>query len=267
MGNSKIRIIMVLITLILLFVAAGCGRVVTREQILETYQVRPGTALSVSNLNGSVSITGWEENKVEIKIIKESLGGQEALDQVDINIDISDIMLIHTLFPEGNKRVIVNYEIKVPIDLLVSEINCSNGNISISGVTGSPQASTSNGTINIENVNGMVTAGSSNGDITVKGARSLGSLESSNGNITADLNFLHENVNIQTSNGSINLAILPTLEMTIDASTSNGKISVTNLNLDLTVHENTRLSGTLNGGGNTVQLETSNGSIELVPLK
>jgi hypothetical protein len=191
----------------ILIVTAGCSKTIIREEFTESYQVRPGTMLFIDNPDGSVSVTGWEESKVEVKVVKESLSGREALDQVDVNINLAETMQISTFHPEGRNLVTVDYIISLPIDLLVATINCANGDVSLDGITGNPVITTSNGTITVQNVNGMVKAKSINGDINISGARSLGDLQSSNGTINAELYSIYDNLTVKTSNGSITLAI------------------------------------------------------------
>jgi len=267
MQELKKRIIVLMIVLVLVFTVCGCNRPVTSEKFTESYLLRSGTVIDIYNQNGSVTITGWDQQKVEITVYKESYHGQEAINQVDIYIDIADKMFIQTVYPNHDPRVTVNYEIKVPEDIMVGIIECSNGNINVSNVIGNPVVSTSNGSVTINNINGIVSARSSNGNLVVTGAKSLGNLKTSNGNIEAELALLHENLDIRTSNGSIDLAISATLAADLEVKTSNGKISISNLNIDSAKFEQTSLLGSMNDGGYKITITTSNGSVNLMALK
>ena len=251
----------------ILFLTSGCSRIVTTERFLESYQLKSGTIIDIYNQNGSVTISGWDQDKVEISAVKESYRGQEALDQVDIFIDIAKKMTIRTIFPEHDTHVTVSYDIKIPEDLMVEVIECSNGNINLDGVAGNPVIITSNGTVTVKNINGAVTAQSSNGDITVIGVKSLGDLRTSNGNINAELLLLHDNLDIRTNNGSITLALPANLRADLEASTANGTISISNLKIATTNLEQTALTGVMNGGGYKINISTSNGSINLIALR
>lgn len=261
------KLLALFVLVLMIFSLCGCSRPVTSEQFLESYQLRSGTVIDIYNQNGSVSITGWDQQKVEISALKESYRGQEALDQVDIFIDIADKVVIRTIHPDDNVHVVVNYLIRVPEDIIVGIIECSNGNISLTDIAGNPGISTSNGSVTVNNVNGIVSAQSSNGNITVSGVKSLGDLKTSNGNIEAELPLLHETLEIKTSNGSITLALSAALRADLKAKTSNGTISISNLNIDTTELEKTVLTGTMNGGGHEINLTTSNGSINLTSLR
>lgn len=256
--------------LMLLLIGAGCSRARVTEDFYQSYRVKAGTVLEIYNPNGQVLVTGLddpEQEEIEIAAVKESYYGQSALDAVDIFIDIDDTMVIETVHPPGGTNVTVNYNILVPEGMLVSVIECSNGNIELRGVRGDPVIATSNGNITVSNVRGQVSASSSNGDLLISGAEGLGALRTSNGNIEAELQDIRENIEIRTSNGSISLLVNSDLALDFEAATSNGEISFSNLNIQTTLLEQTALIGIMNGGGRKVSLATSNGSIDLTRLQ
>jgi hypothetical protein len=262
-----LRNIILVILIVALSLATGCGRTVTSEQFNESYQVRSGTVIDVYNRNGSVTIIGSEQDKIEISAVKESYQGQSALDQVDIFIDIAEKLTISTVSADENVQVTIDFKITVPRDLFIGTVEGSNGDISVEDVIGSPLLTTSNGSITVNNVNGIVSASSSNGNITILGVRSLEAVETSNGNIEAELPTLHDDLIISTSNGSVKLALNPNLQATIEAETSNGSIEISNLNISEDRLEQNAFSGQMNDGGYNIGIFTSNGSIELTALK
>ncbi len=265
--NAFTAILMVGVLLVLVVISTGCSRTKVTEDFFQSYQVSPGTVLEIYNPNGPVSVVGTDQEELEITALKETYQSQSALDTVDIFIDLSDILVIETLYPNDTKKVTVSYEIKVPEDVMVSVIECSNGDIDVNQVRGDPLLTTSNGNINVSEVRGTISARSSNGDLTITNVDGLDYLRTSNGNIEADLLAVKENLEIMTSNGSINLYINPELALELEASTSNGEINITNLSLETTLHEQTALLGSMNGGGPLLNIATSNGSIALAQLQ
>ncbi len=270
--NKKLQPVMTaaILTVIigmLLFAGTGCGRTKVTEDFYQAYQVRQGTVLEIYNPNGQVSVEGSDQDEVEIAAIKETYRGQEALDRVDIFIDIADTMVIETIHPDDAKNVTVSYDIKVPEGVRVSMVECSNGNIDVRGVSGDPVLTTSNGNINASEINGVLLARSSNGDLVVSAIDALASLRTSNGSIEAELQAVAEDLEIRTSNGSIKLSINPELALDLEANTSNGEISFSNLGLETTLLEQTALTGSMNGGGHKLNITTSNGSIDLTQLQ
>jgi len=253
--------------LFLMIMLAGCSGTKVTEDFYQSYEVKPGTVIEIYNPNGPVTVLGTDQEELEITAVKETYRGRSALEMVEIFIDIADILVIETLHPSEVKNVTVNYEVKVPEGVLVSVIDCSNGDINVNQVHGAPKLTTSNGDINVIEVRGTVSARSSNGDLTVANVDGLEHLQTSNGDIEAELIALNDDLEIMTSNGSIDLFINPDLAMEVKANTSNGAISISNLSLETTLQEQTALSGTMNEGGPMLNIATSNGSIALTQLQ
>jgi DUF4097 and DUF4098 domain-containing protein YvlB len=71
-------------------------------------------------------------------------------------------------------------------------------------------------------------------------------------------------VKLQTSAGNINVSLPATATVDIDASASGGEI-FSRLPLETTDVDSEHLRGKLNGGGESVKLETSAGNITIKP--
>lgn len=263
---KKIAVLCTLTSLTLLALTACSGERVT-EEFLESYSVKQGTTVRINNPNGDVMVTGWDGDKVEIYAFKESIHGKEALDEVDIFIEVAGEMIIRTEHPASQAKVSVDYQVKIPENVFLDIVEGSNGDIVIENLSGNLALTTSNGSITAAGVYGTVSARSSNGDINISDVRGIGTLQTSNGSINAELSRLRDGVDIRTSNGSINLALAPTLEVDLSAKTSNGSVSYSGLNIEASEIDQTLLVGAMNGGGSKISITTSNGSIELVPLR
>lgn len=267
MVNFKKTTIFCILMGLILAALTGCSGERATEEILESYSVKLGTTVSINNPNGDVMVTGWDGDKVEIYAFKESMHGREALDEVDIFIEVADEMIIRTEHPAAQAKVSVSYQVKIPENVFLEIVEGSNGDISIENLSGNVALTTSNGSITATGVYGTVSARSSNGDINISDVRGLGILQTSNGNINAELPRLSDGLNIKTSNGSVTLALAPALEADLAVKTSNGTVSYSGLNIEASEIDQTALIGAMNGGGSKLNITTSNGSIELVPLR
>ncbi len=248
----------------LLISGSGCSETVIQEEFFQSYRVRPDSTLEVYNPNGSVKVSGWEGEEIEISAVKETTRDQRTLDRVDIFIDIDQVIAIETVHPAaGDPEVTVSYEIKIPEKMSVGRIECFNGDIVVEDVYGNPELITGNGSVSASNIYGVVSARSSNGDIDVSGVKGLAGLRTSNGSIDAELLDLQNDLEIITSNGSITLLVEPDLSINLEANTSNGTVNTGNLDIEASIHEQTSVAGKLNEGGYTINISTSNGSIDL----
>jgi DUF4097 and DUF4098 domain-containing protein YvlB len=157
----------------------------------------------------------------------------------------------------------VNLVVSVPqkIDL---ELNSSNGEIEIAGASGLISARTSNGRVTIADSTGDIQAETSNDRVELVNLNGQVDAQTSNGSIdySGTLRPGSEN-SLQTSNESIAVYLVDTSGVEIDAITSNGQVTSS---LPITIEgtaKDDELKGTIGGGGSTLNIRTSNGSISI----
>lgn len=258
----------------------------TRELPME-----PGAALTVTNKSGTISVTSWDKDELMIiaeKRLKKRVGGvgwileklnipfktSEELDSyfekvhVTVTRDGSNVD-VDTVYPSSNPEmnVSVNYEIKVPRETNL-EIRNSDGRIEITAVHGAMVSTTSNGKIVLEKLEGSIEARTSNGSITCRSVSGSIDVRTSNGSITIEAPVVLaalDSITCGTSNGSIRVTLNEESAFSLEARTRNGSIHT-----DFTVDTGAgkkglkHLSGQVGGGGPTIDLSTTNGSIRLM---
>jgi DUF4097 and DUF4098 domain-containing protein YvlB len=170
------------------------------------------------------------------------------------------------------------------------DVNTSNGGVDLRGIEGRVRADTSNGPIVVKNVRGDLELDTSNGaiDVAASGDKFI-RCTTSNGEVR--MTAVRGNSHIRTSNGRIQLQIveLPaapsiearssnggvTVEVPSSASgrltmnTGNGRLSTDFEDASVRDLQTSRrsLSATLNGGGGTIDLVSSNGSVTFRTVK
>jgi Putative adhesin len=144
------------------------------------------------------------------------------------------------------------------------DIGSSNAAIALETLKGTLKVHTSNGAIGATGLDGKCRIYTSNGRIQVSGRFDSLDISSSNGSVTARAESgsnMSSGWTIRTSNSQIDLSVPTDLKATLNASTSNGSITI---ELPVTVqgiHSRTQLAGTINGGGPELSISTSNGSM------
>jgi len=272
----------------------------------ESYPLNADGRLLVDTYNGSVEVSGWDQNTVDIS--GTTYGpSQAAADSVKVNIDHhSDEVSIRVekAFERRNNQG-AKFVIKVPRGAHVervtssnsgihvsegvgpSRLKTSNGAIHVEDLKGSLDAETSNGRVELANVSGDVVAHTSNGRIQTEGF--LGSLDAStsNGSIRAEVARGTRDVRAQTSNGPIELTLPADFTADLHAHTSNGGITLhlpSAINAHVSAHTSNssincefdvrtqgslskhELNGEIGAGGPLLDLSTSNGSIRLLKM-
>ena len=118
----------------------------------------------------------------------------------------------------------------------------------------------------ISGVQGFVTASSSNGRIEISDSLGINDIETSNGILDIEVSSVMDDVEVQTSNGWIVLYINESLDLSIEASTTNGVI--TNHDLDVNISESSQnyFEGIMGDGTFDLDVQTSNGKIDIYGL-
>jgi DUF4097 and DUF4098 domain-containing protein YvlB len=190
------------------------------ERFEQTYPLSPTGRVSVSNVNGSVTIDTWDRKEVKLEAVKTA-DSKELLTDVEIRIDAKpDSLVIETEYPDNWKRngdrnwknygkLNVEYHLTVPKNAVLDEIETVNGSVFIS------------------NSNNVTKASTVNGNLTATNLRGTADLSTVNGTIEANFDQLQSSskINLDTVNGRVNLTIPSDANATVKAETVNGSIA------------------------------------------
>lgn len=139
-------------------------------------------------------------------------------------------------------------------------LSTSGGNINVSNTKPELYARTSGGNIRLTKVEGPVDVSTSGGSITLNEIQGSVKAKTSGGNINADIEQLSDRLELRTSGGSINATIPSGLGMDLDI--SGEKVNVPLSNFTGTSKKDI-IRGQMNGGGISVQMSTSGGSVTI----
>jgi DUF4097 and DUF4098 domain-containing protein YvlB len=214
-----------------LLALCGCeyedwGGVSRSEDFHYNYPLKSGGRVSIEGFNGSVEVSGWDQETVDISGTKHA-SSDDSL--AAIKLDTSngpDYVSVRALRPSsmhGNNGI--KFIVKVPRKAMLDRIVSSNGSVRVIDVEGPVRLKTSNGPIRTQNVRGEIEAQTSNGPI--------------------ELNAHEGNARVRTSNGPVRAQ---DLRGSIEATTSNGSIHIGLAHAD---------------ASRPIRLETSNGGVEL----
>ena len=271
------------------------------------YTLNAGGHVSVETFNGSVEVTGWDQNTVDISGTKYGPSQAEA-DDLPVSIDHSpnavSILVERPSDRRGNRGA--RLVIKIPRTAVLDRVNSSNGSIRTVDGAGPLRLRTSNGSIRVENLNGGLDAETSNslievsavqGDLTLHTSngsihatdfRGALNAHTSNGMVAATVSAPAASVEIDTNNGSVELTLPAQYKGDARVDTSNRPITVrmpagagahliartsnaqisSDFDLTMTPGEfsRNRVDAMIGGGGATLDLTTSNGSIRVLRM-
>src|ERR1043166_3408537 len=275
-----------------------------KEDFHFSYPLNPGGKVQLENMNGSVEITGWDKDAVDIDGTKYA-NTEQRLREIKIDVAPSagsiTIRTVPPLDRRGNAGA--RYVIHVPRRAELASIVSSNGSIRVDTIDGHARLKTSNGAVRARRLNGSLDVQTSNGSVEVSDVVGDTVLHSSNGGIHAevkqgsfeattsnggiDVRLMEKDANpvrLESSNGHIDLTMDAAREVhagtsnssivvrmpasaaaTVRAHTSNASItSDFDVSVRGVVLSKHRLEGSIGGGGPLLDLATSNGGIKLL---
>ncbi|WP_302082672.1 DUF4097 family beta strand repeat-containing protein [Salinibaculum rarum] len=248
---------------------AGCFGAVfettASESFENTYDVRAETTLTVSNRNGNVSVRNTDDDQLTVAGEKRA-SSESALEELSVDVTTGERVVVDVSFGPGSNfdQRSVDVSIDVPTGVTVDRVETSNGNVTVTGVTGDVSASTSNGNVWATDVDGSVDCDSSNGNVRIRGATGVASARTSNGTVDVELLAMDGDVTCESSNGGVTIRIGPDISCAFELSTSNGRVSVEDVPHTASVSRRGRMEGRIRDGTDpTLTAATTNGDVRL----
>ena len=266
---TRAKMLIILSVFVLLLAGSAAALADYREDFSKTLPLKAGERFSLENVNGSVTVSTWKEDKVEIKAVKVARDDEKDLKDVEIRVEESaGAVSVKAIWPKFRLHFNVNveFEIKVPEGVNLDKVETVNGGINVAGRYGRAVAETTNGSVTVEDASGELKAETTNGGIQVNRFEGKLQAETTNGNIRLEGLTFKDGIVVETTNGSITLGIASpeTLNANLLARTTNGHITVdfpvTLKNLSQSKH---RVEAKIGQGGPEISLETTNGSIKI----
>ena len=274
------------------------------EDFHYNYPLKSGGRLAVDGFNGSVEVSVWDQETVDISGTKYARSQEETADlkiEIDHSADSVAIRAIRPSMRRGNYGA--KFAIKVPRGVVLDHLTTSNGAIRTSDGVGPARLKTSNGHVEVRHLKGALNAETSNGPVELHGHRRRGGSShverahprgghprSAGGHHVQQQHSCHAGkggwrgaraefqrrhrshaasntqsaVRAHTSNNGITLHLPGEVNARLSAATSNASISS-----DFEMRMRGEISkhhieGTLGNGGPLIDLSTSNGQIRIL---
>ncbi len=211
--------------------------------LTKTFALSDGAKISLKNVNGNITVTGWDQPQAQVNVIKR--GGSDRSTQVFFNNNGGNLS-IRTAQTRGNQDL--RFEVKLPRELGRVELSSTNGAIKLSDIKAEILVDGTNGAIELANVVGASKVRTTNGSIRA-----------------ALLDASDRSMEFESTNGSIDLTVPPGFEADLEAATVHGSISIDEA-FGVQVEKGIvgqKAKGELGQGGERLKLSTTNGNIKL----
>lgn len=217
------------------------------QSFYKTYPLSADGTFTLTNVNGSVRIEGWDREEVHLHAIKITHGSPSDLYRVKIDVrPTANSLEVATVYPEGQGvEVTVNYRIRVPYRATLRHVTTVNGEVVVRALDSSGELRTINGGIQLVESAGRF------------------DLRSTNGSVHVELSDLREGggLNVETVNGAVYVALPVGSNADLDVSSMNGEFRS---ELPVVAPASRDFQGRLGSGGSPVRIRTVNGGIQLV---
>jgi len=260
------------------------------ETLTESFTVSPEAArVVVEMFNGSIEVVTSEDGSVQAEVVKRGAGisqqaAQEDLSKIEVTMtQEGDTVRIIARRTDPNLNIgssSASASLQVPAGVAL-DLRTSNDSITVSGAVGAVTAVSSNGPLTVNGATGSLTLETSNDRITVNGGSGTLNLTTSNGaiDITAEKVVVTGRTSndtfsfkgslaagrslMHTSNAHITVTLPADAAFSLDAGTSNGKVTCAFAVTDAESDDD-YLRGTVGSSPETtLVLETSNDNIEI----
>ena len=269
------------------------------KKVEKTFTVEPGGKLILDASGANIIITGSGTNEVHAVVKVRCSAARIRRYDVKFVQDGNTVTIDGTQesnffnFHFFEDSFEAQYEVEVPTTFNV-KATTSGGNISISDVKGDVDGETSGGDLDIQKLDGKIRLTTSGGNVTARDVKGDMNLETSGGNIEAEevvgpMSFetsggnitirkadgsVHastsggnievmvsdnKGMDLETSGGSVKIAMPRNATATVDAETSGGDVEC-ELEYSGKIKDG-EMHGKINGGGSSMRLRSTGGSI------
>jgi hypothetical protein len=269
---------------IALVLLVACSADAAEKKFERTFAASPGGSLIVDADSASVHVAGGNSNQVTVRM---SLRGSdeelasarlEAFQKGDV-VTVTMRRKKSDWFSWGSWHGDGNIEVTVPgrygidvhtaggrVELTDSigsaSLRTSGGEIVAKNVSGKVEAHTSGGGIFAETIQGDFYADTSGGDIRLLNVDGKITAQTSGGGVQCSLAGTNRGISVTTSGGGIQLTLPRATTANIQAISSGGEIT-SEVPIASTEWQDGHVKGTMNGGGQPIDVRTSGGGISI----
>jgi len=220
------------------------------EVFQRSFPLPAGGRFTLENVNGSVQVDGWEQERVEIRAVKSARENPQDLSRVEIEVQANAAAIaVRTRYPQNDGiDVRVEYRVRVPYRVLLGRVATVNGTVSVRGVEGAGELRSVNGNVELVDGAGRFSA------------------RTTNGNVRLELRRLSNDrpMSVETVNGSVVVALPANASADLDVASLNGDFrSEVPVSAPASIGSR-ELRGRLGRGGEVLRIRTVNGGIRVV---
>lgn len=244
--------------------------------------------VTVRGDDGETVVRGWDGADVRVEATKYALGETD-LSAVTVTRDVTDGRLsIGVEVPGGfsfgpSGGGLEALHVRVPRDIQVERIAIDDGTARVNEVRGNLELSVGDGDIEAGGGDGAVDVSADDGEVTVGAVESaageigdgrlrmsegasVGDLTADDGDLDLAIQGFDGDITIQSDDGTVEAALAPTLDATVEVHTDDGSVRVEDGILDDIETTEGTTRGTVGTGRGRLTIRIDDGDVRLGPL-
>jgi hypothetical protein len=233
-----------------------------------TYAAAGISGVNVTTENGAVSVAESTATVIRVDVLKYAYGrNREDAEKAIANVVYSDTIVGSELkakveMPGGNRPYGASFTVAAPDSTNLS-LSTTNGDVEVVGMAGNINAATTNGNVELTGTAGTASVSTTNGRLTVSVHSGPLYGATTNGTVDCDLTALGptEDVRLATTNGKVTLLLPDDVSALIDATNTNGLITIYDFTVVYESQTENHLRGRIGSGASSITITTTNGDI------
>jgi hypothetical protein len=239
------------------------------QDFRKSYEVGQGGSISVRNVSGDVTVTGYDGASVLV------LGFKEGRDRDRVSFEdnsAANKVDVQARYPENcDCDAGVRFEVKVPRRAYRFEaISSVSGDVEVTGVSGDLQAKSVSGNVTVRGLTGAVNASSVSGHVRVGEVNGMASGKSTSGNVEVEISQLGGagDMEFASTSGNVQVKLPASLDADVRMSTLSGRLKTDfPLNIEEPEHgPGHHASGRIGGGSRNLKVSSTSGSVSLLSM-
>jgi hypothetical protein len=239
------------------------------QDFRKSYEIGQGGSISVRNVSGDVTVTGYEGSAVLV------LGFKEGRDRDRVWVEDNSAgnnVDVRARYPENcDCNASIRFEVKVPrANYKFDSISSVSGDVEVTSVSGDLLAKSTSGNVTVRGVTGAVNARSTSGNVHVGEITGTVSGKSTSGNVEVEIMQLNGagDMEFGSTSGNVRVKLPANLDADVRMSTTSGGLKT---DFPLTIEEperghGRRAAGRVGGGSRNLRLSSTSGSVSLLMM-
>jgi DUF4097 and DUF4098 domain-containing protein YvlB len=239
------------------------------QEFRKSYEIGQGGSISVRNVSGDVTVTGYEGSAVLV------LGFKEGPDRDRVSVEDNSAgnnVDVRARYPENcDCNASIRFEVKVPrANYKFDSISSVSGDVEVTSVSGDLLAKSTSGNVTVRGVTGAVNARSTSGNVHVGEITGTVSGKSTSGNVEVEIMQLNGagDMEFGSTSGNVRVKLPANLDADVRMSTTSGGLKT---DFPLTIEEperghGRRAAGRVGGGSRNLRLSSTSGSVSLLMM-